>query len=332
MNPIEGQSCDGTNKDPREKAREWFVALLAEPTAARQAEFERWLQADPAHFEAYRSVEALWHALESPGQRLAEQEADELSGYLEAMDRAKRDRKTTKRLGTLAIVMAVLLSGAVWLERPGLIEDFGADYVTERGERRSITLADGSSVLLDADSALADASVAAKRRVRLIRGGAFFEVEPSKVPFIVDAANGEIRVLGTGFDVRLLSDGASVTLAHGRISVTANGQLDPKILEPGQQVHFGPKGISTVQPVELDDALAWRGGRYTFYRTRLADVVQEIGRYRKGRIVIATSSLADELVTGSFSLEDTDEALSSLQASVGFEVHSLGSRLTVLGP
>lgn len=323
---------DRMSSDPRDMAREWFVALLAEPTPARQAEFERWLRADPAHFEAYQSVEATWHAMESPGQRLAEKEADELSGYLEAMDRTKRDRKTTKRLGIVGIVLAALVSGAIWLERPSLIENLRADYVTERGERRNIKLADGSSVLLDADSALADASVTGERRVKLIRGGGFFDVVPSSEPFVVEAANGEVRVLGTGFDVRLLADGGSVTLEHGRVSVTTDRKPDATVLQPGEQVHFGPKGVAAVQAVVLEDALAWRGGRYTFYRARLADVVNEIARYRKGRIVIATSALADERVTGSFSLGDTDEALSSLQASVGFEIHNLTSRLTVIGP
>lgn len=332
MNPTERSSHDRRKNDPREMARVWLVALLADPTPARQAEFERWLRADPAHFEAYQSVEATWHAMEAPGQRLAEAEADELADYLEAMDRSRRHRKIIRRLGALGVFLLALVASAVWLERPGAIENLRADYVTERGERRSVQLADGSSVLLDADSALADAFVAGERRVKLIRGGAFFDVAPSSVPFVVEAANGEVRVMGTGFEVRLLSDGASVTLEHGRVSVKTVGQRDAAVLQPGEQVHFGPEGIAAVRTVQLGDALAWRAGRYTFYGARLADVVREIERYRRGRIMIATSALADERVTGSFSLVDTDEALSSLQASVGFEMHRLTSHLTVIGP
>ncbi len=332
MNPTERSSHDRRSNDPREMARGWLVTLLADPRPARQAEFEKWLRADPAHFEAYQSVEATWHAMEEPGQRLAEAEAGELAGYLEAMDRSKRNRKIIRRLGALSVVLVALLAGAVWLERPGVIENLRADYVTERGETRSVLLADGSSVLLDADSALADAFVAGERRVKLIRGGAFFDVVPSSVPFVVEAANGEVRVMGTGFDVRLLPDGGSVTLEHGRVLVKTDGQSDATVLQPGEQVQFGSKGIAAVRTVELGDALAWRAGRYTFYGARLADVVGEIGRYRKGRIVIATSALADERVTGSFSLGDTNEALSSLQASVGFKMRHLTGHLTIIGP
>ncbi|MBO0144704.1 FecR family protein [Agrobacterium sp. Ap1] len=316
----------------RETARQWFVSLLADPTAARWAEFEKWVNADPAHLEAYQAIEATWYAMENPGKRLADKEADELSVYLDAMDRAKRDRKTGKRLGTLGIVVAALVAGAIWLERPGLIQDLRADYMTARGERRTVMLADGSSVLLDADSALVDVSAAGERRVRLLRGGAFFEVVPSTIPFVVEAAGGRVEVLGTGFDVRLVADGGSVTLAHGRVSVRTDAHAGTTTLEPGQQVNFGPQGVAAAQFVELGDALAWRGGRYTFYRARLADVIQEIARYRRGRIVIVTSTLADERVTGSFPLDDTDAALASLQASVGFGLHHLTSRFTVVSP
>lgn len=123
---------------------------------------------DLAHLEADQSVEATWHAMESPGQRLPDREAGELSRYLEAMDRSKRDRKTARRLGTPSVILA-LVSGAIWLEHPGLVEDLRADCVTERGERRNVTLADGSSVLLDAGSALADESMTGERRVKVIR-------------------------------------------------------------------------------------------------------------------------------------------------------------------
>ncbi|KJF67498.1 FecR family protein [Rhizobium nepotum] len=316
----------------RDEAKQWFVALLQAPSVSKQREFEEWLRADPAHFDAYQVVETAWHAAEKPGQRLAQEEADELAGYVRIIDRNKRDRKSLRRLSVLSIFLAFLLGGVIWLERPGLLEDLSADYVTARAERQHITLADGSVVLLDADSALMESHSSTERRVSLLRGGAFFDVKPSQTPFVVEAANGEVSVLGTGFDVRIVEEGVVVTLEHGRVSVRTGEDTVPTILAPGQQVRFGSNGVGAVQNVDLEDALAWRGGRYTFYRARLGDVVREIQRYRKGRIVIATSTLGEERVTGSFSLADTDAALSSLQASVGFRMNTLFGRMTVIGP
>lgn len=316
----------------REEARQWFVSLLEQPSAAKRAEFEKWLRADPAHFEAYGAVEAAWQAAEKPGRRLADKEAAQLAVYLEAMDKAKAQKKTFRRLSTLSVLLAVVLAGGIWLERPNLVQDMLADHSSARGERRSIVLSDGSSVLLDADSAIDEDYTGAERRVRLLRGGAFFDVVSSDTPFVVQAGNGEVRVLGTAFAVHMLGDDGLVTLERGDVEVAAGEHSQTAALEPGQQVRFDAAGVGAVEEVNLDDELAWREGRLVFYRARLADVVNEIQRYRSGRIVIAGSGLASERVTGSISLADTEAALASIQASLGFRMNTIAGRLTVIGP
>lgn len=332
MNPVDQTPPTQTDAALREEARQWFVLLLEKPGSAKQAEFEAWLRSSPAHFEAYSAVEANWQASEQPGKRLAEKEAAKLAVYLQAMDKAKARKKTARHLSTLSILLACLLAGGLWLERPYIVQDMLADYSSARAEHRNITLADGSSVLLDADSALDVIYTTTERRVRLLRGRAFFDVEASKVPFVVEAANGEVTVLGTAFAVNLMENGGRVTLQRGSVAVTVDESSDTAKLAPGEQVQFHARGIDPVETVNVEDELAWREGRFVFYRMRLADVINEIQRYRKGRIVIATSGLAEEKVTGSVSLVDTDAALASLQASLGFRLHTVAGRLTILGP
>lgn len=332
MGPADVPRHRASRFELREEARQWFIALLERPTAAKRAEFEQWLRADPEHFSAYAAVEEAWQALELPGQRLAEREAAELAFYLDAMDKAKRTRKTFRRLSALSVLLAAVLAGGIWLERPNYIQDMFADYSSMRGERRTIQLSDGSSVLLDADSALDVDFSTTERRVRLLRGNAFFDITRSNAPFIVQAGSGEVRVLGTAFAVQLLESGGSVTLERGHVEVNTKENLQTASLKPGQHVRFGVAGVDPVEDVHLDDALAWREGRLVFYRARLADVVNEIQRYRAGRIVIASSRLAEERVTGSVMLADTNAALDSIQASLRFRVTTLAGRLTVIGP
>lgn len=316
----------------RKEARAWLVCLLGSPTARNRREFEVWRNSDPANAEAFGRIAGVWDDSGEPGRRIADQEADELAPYLESIERAGRQRKTGKRLTIVSIVLAAMVVGAFTLERPALLQNLTADYVTNRGERRQITLADGSTVLLDADSALDEDFGSDVRRVRLLRGAAFFTVTPSTVPFVVTAADSEIKVLGTGFDVRLVDGGGVVTLDHGKVAVTHETQQGETVLKPGEQVSFGETGIGTVETASLDDALAWRDGRFVFYRARLGDVIREIERYRRGRIILTSSALADERVTGSLSLDDPQAALASLQASVGFRVHGTDNWLTVVRP
>lgn len=319
-----------TEADMGEQARAWFVRMLQAPSASERKKFEDWRAADPAHDEAFRKVEAAWAASARPGERAAAREADKLAVYLEAMDRAKAQRRSTHRLGAASVVLALLFGGAVWLERPHLLQDIMADHVTGRGERRVVMLPDGSTALLDADSALTENYTGSERRITLVRGAAFFDVAASATPFVVEAAQGEVTVLGTSFAVRMLDEGGAATLERGSVAVAQGAART--VLEPSQQVHFGVDGLGAVEDVDLGDVLAWRDGRFVFYRARLADVLREVERYRSGRIVIVGSGLADERVTGSFPLADTDAALRSLQTSVGFSVTSLAGRLTIIRP
>ncbi|KYB45945.1 hypothetical protein AB664_04300 [Brucella anthropi] len=220
----------------------------------------------------------------------------------------------------------------IWLEKPNFWQDMSADYVSARGETRKILLDDGSSVLLDADTAIDARLNDDVRQVKLLRGTAFFEVKPSSVPFIVEAANGSSRVLGTAFDVALDNKGVEVTLEHGSLRVELGNSSDQVVLKPGEAVAYSNQGISRPHDIELDDALAWHDGRFVFNNASLQDVLQRIERYRDGRIIVVGPALGARRISGSFSLKDTNAALSSLQSSVGFKMNKLSERLVVIRP
>jgi transmembrane sensor len=313
--------------DPDEMAVAWFTRLRGNPTAAEREAFEKWLAATPANRAAWRRAAGLWSAAGAAGARVAEEEAPKLAAYLETIDRNKRRKVLRRAAGSLSAVLA-LVGATLWLESPNFFQDLTADYVAARGERRLVALPDTSTVLLDADSALDVDFAAGERRVKLLRGTAFFSVATTGAPFTVDAASGEVRVLGTEFDVRLDKGGAVVTLAQGKVEVEAGAHMASLI--PGEQVRFSDRDIGPVSKADLDSVLAWREGRLIFNEARLADVVAEVARYRPGRVIITSDKLADWVVSGSLSLDDPEAALRSLQSSVGFSMRSVGGRLVIL--
>lgn len=311
-----------------ETARALFLDLNDRPTARRQAAARAWRTADPAHEAAWQRVESAWHsggALAGLGQARAQH----LAGYLDRIEQNRTSKRRRKKQALAGGITAALVAGALWVTQPHLLQNLGADHIAPLGLPVTVALDDGSTVLLDGDSALAQSDTATERRVRLLRGGAYFEVRPDSRPFVVETPEGEIRVLGTGFDVQLLEDAANVTLVHGRVEV--RGDTAAAVLEPGQSVQMQSQGLGPVEEASLESALAWRDGRYVYYNARLADVLGQIQRYRPGRIVVATRRLADERVSGSFALSDPQAALNSLKGSFGFRMVDLG-RLTIISP
>ncbi|WP_454817124.1 FecR family protein [Labrys neptuniae] len=315
--------------DVEQEARDWFVQRLGGLSRAEQAEFESWLGANPAHADALRRMEQVWSAAEQPARQLATRENEALAPYLHAVDRSRRQHRNFRRLSAATLVLALGLGGVLWLQNPHLLQKLMADHSTGRGERRTVTLSDGSKVLLDADSALDEAFDKTERQVKLVRGTASFDVAPGKAPFVVRVPDGDIRDIGTQFDVNLGDDGTVVTLESGKVAVKAEHLGEALLDAPGQRLRFDRQGLGEIEQVDLKDALAWRKGRYVFYRARLSEVIEEIARYRQGRIVVTGAGLGDQLVTGSFSLADTDAALQSLQTSVGFRMTTLPGGLVV---
>lgn len=314
-----------------QEAFAWLSLLHDRPSAGDQLTFSHWLHADPAHAEAYAQAQVVWELSESPARTLAAEEAFALQGYLNAMDRPRRS-PLVRWSGALAMAACLLLMvslGTGW-QPQRWIDDLGADYVSAPGEIRTVTLADQSQVTLDADSAIAVDFSQGERHVQLRRGAGFFSVTHTGDPFVVVAEQGEARVLGTQFEVRLQPQGAQVTVLSGRVGVTANRGGEQQILTAGQQVAYAQGTAEKLHAADAEAQLAWRQGWLTYYKSTLADVVQDLRRYYPGRIVLLNDELAARKVSGSFPSKDPQAVLSSLQGVLGFEQHQMLGHLIIL--
>ncbi|MGY4533518.1 transmembrane sensor [Pseudomonas sp. TE3786] len=297
----------------------WHERLRGQPTAAERKAFDQWLYAEPAHVEAYAQVQALWARTEQAAQQLAREEAPALQEYLRAMD-APRPRAPRWWLGSVAMAASVLLMlGLLGWQPQRWVDSLRADYVSAAGQLRQITLADQSVLLLDADSAVQVHFTARQRRIELLRGAVYFQVSHTGQPFIVSAADGEVQVLGTQFEVRLRGDGAQVTVQSGRVAVTAKPGETPQVLGANQQMSYQQGLAGSVQGVDSDASLAWRQGWLTFYQVPLTQVLDEVQRYSAERIVLLNPALGQQRISGSFPSQDADKVLASLATVVGFQ-------------
>jgi len=316
-------------------ALKWLSVLHDRPSIADQARFSRWLQADPAHAEAYAQVQVMWELTEEPATTLANEDAAALEALLAAMDapsvspRRYSLPRWTAALAAAACLVLMTGVGLGWQPQRWL-DDFGADYVSAPGRVRTVTLADQSQVTLDADSAIAVHFANGERHVQLRRGAAFFQVIHTGEPFVVDGGRGETRVLGTQFEVRLRPNGAQVTVLSGRVGVKAAADLPQQILTAGQQVSYDQTHTGDPASVDSENQLAWRQGWLNYYRTPLADVIEDLSRYYPGRIIVLNDQLAAKTVSGSFPSKDPQAVLAALKSVVGFEQYEALGRVIVI--
>ena len=157
-------------------------------------------------------------------------------------------------------------------------------YSTAKGERRIVTLADGSQIELNGGSRISALVGRYRREVDLAEGSeaAFIVVHDPSRPFLVHAGELTIRDLGTEFDVLRSRGELRVTVRSGQVDVgPAGGTAGEAVaLTPGRQlVHYAGAATSDVAQVNPDDAFGWRSGRLIYRDRPLAEVAEDLSRY-----------------------------------------------------
>lgn len=303
----------------------WLVLLESnDATAEDRRRFAEWLAADPAHPVAYREAERFWAGLDS----LNEQDVRDLDRYLKDDTSASPIVRRTYRRQLTAIAAAVLLVTATTLWITTIWHPRG-DYHTATGEQQTVALADGSAVQLN--TAISVALTENTRRLMLHRGEAFFTVAPDTArPFEVTAGGGAIRALGTAFSVRTDADRVTVTVTEHSILVMTHGDKTAEV-HTGERISYGADGlIGQVERADLTRTLAWQRHRLVFENQPLADVLEELARYRSGWILLRDPSLRTLSVTGAFDTARPDHILPAIEESLPIRTVKLTDQLILL--
>ena len=167
---------------------------------------------------------------------------------------------------------------------------------TPRGGNYQLTLSDGTKVWLNAESSLRFPAsfFGNERRVDLI-GEAYFEVaKDTAKPFRIRIAQqGEVKVLGTHFNINSYKDESTVntTLLEGSIEFSVNKfkKTGFKIkLVPGQQAELNKQGELTLHDnIDLEQVVAWKNGSFAFKNADLKTIMRQVMRWYDVEVVYA---------------------------------------------
>lgn len=298
------------------QANAWVVRLTSGTATVEDARALReWCERSPEHAAAYREAASLW------------KQAGKLA------QAPRRTRRQPARLWLGGALAACLVLGLVGAMQLGALPDGRAwlsDHHTALAERRKVQLPDGSRVELDARTRLDLDFSAGQRRIRLQGGAAIFHVQhDAQRPFVVSAEGGTVTALGTVFEVRQQSDGIRVTCSEGVVAVRQEG-FEQQLLHAGEQLRYDAQGTGTAAKVDSEQELAWRRGLLVFKNRPLQELVDELNRYRSGRILIADAEAARLPVSGVFHLARPDEALQHIEQSLGLAATHLPAGVTLL--
>jgi transmembrane sensor len=324
---MQGTHLTQKNQSVSDQATAWFVRLRADDVSVdEKAQFLKWCQEDGDHAKSYDKIRLLWERLDAPSKhvsvKLAAERLAVTSKFLPA-------RQPYFRLLTTlpALVLAVLLAYRL----PVHYQNSQSDYFTAPGKQMTVALQDGSRLTLNTDSALAVDFSDRQRHIELIRGEAFFQVSPDKNrPFTVSNGSASAQAVGTAFSVKKAGSDMQVTVSEGTVKVTSDNSDATALIHINERVEYLGGFVGPVMPADILETFAWQRGQLIFKRQPLAKVVEEVNRYRSGRIMIINPRLKERIVSGVFDTSDTDGVISAIKTTLKVNSLNLSDRLVLL--
>ncbi|CAK14938.1 FecR family protein [Pseudomonas entomophila] len=278
--------------DLQRQAQEWLVRLTSgQATEADAQALRQWCARSPAHAEAFAQARRLWQLL-APAARQANQVMPLLG-----------------RRALLGGAVAATAAFAAW--NTGLLGKLDAQpaaFETALGEQRRVELAPGIDLEMNVRT-----RVSRQAHGIALLGG---EIEVfARHAVQVRAGEGVISAEQARFNVREDDDGVCVTCLSGELRITALGRVEA--LPGGRQLRFGARQIGEPQAFDASQVMAWRERMLVFNDAPLAQVIDEINRYRPGRLLLLNPSLGRRRVQARLSFEQLPQAAELIRAAYG---------------
>lgn len=308
------------------EALEWLSRIsLGDATQEDIAALRRWRDTSSAHAAAITRAGDLWRALEKPVAELAKGDPNRGRGSSYPSRRALLTGGSAIAAATIG-AMAVRPPLDLW---PSFVE-LTADYRTGTGEQQHLTLAETVSVDLNTRTSISVRSDEQGAGIELIAGETTIAIARAVPrPFVVLAAEGRVSSYRGSFNVRRRDTIVDIACIDGEISVSCGGR--EANLQAGRRIAYGRDGLGEIAGADLTILTAWRDGMLVFRNTPLASVIDEVNRYRPGRIVLIDPSLGQRQVSARFEIKRLDSVMDQIAQVFKVSVKTFPGGLVLVG-
>jgi transmembrane sensor len=315
------------------EAQHWLLRLTSGSATTLDARaFEHWCGQSREHVEAFAETRRMWENLGPAAQALLTREQVQTgSSNVVALPRTQPRMTRRAFLGA-----AIAASAAMVVVHPPLqlwpsLSDMVADYRTATGEQRDVDLGHGVVIHMNTQTAL-NLRKEQGRVVGIDLLGGEIQVKATAEaggPVTVFAGGGRIDVGAEAkCNVRCYASDVQVTGLDGATTLQYKGQST--VLKAAQQADYGDGRLGQVVPADIELTMAWRRRVLIFDGQALSQVVEEINRYRPGKIILANDSLAARKVQARFSLNQLADVAALIQDAYGAKVTSLPGGIVIL--
>ncbi|MBD8146792.1 FecR domain-containing protein [Pseudomonas fluorescens] len=281
------------------QAASWFARNRNDADRVDRKAFAAW-RANPAHARAYAEFEQLWTDLA------------QLQPLNKPLALPRRKPVWRPALAIAAALLCAVLAPHLGAPR----ELYHAQVAGHAKGMRTLHLPDGSTLYVNANTRIHVDFTAHQRILHLDKGQLYIEVAADQErPLYVQAGEANVRVVGTGFDVRRSERQLVVSVAHGQVAFEPDAKRPVILLQARQRaIYQYAKGTLQQQTLNGEDVADWRSGHLAFRNRELASLIDELSLYRPQAPVQVNKAVAQLKVSGNLDVNDPDALLNALPA------------------
>ncbi len=316
------------------EASAWIVRLDKGVISVEdQRAFDAWRSTSAQHQNTFDQMSGLWRSLDGLSTVQDTRNLALKPTWLERAGFELRHRVVASMASVAAVVLLIVLAGPFTVSDPHYMQA----HRTVIGTQKTVTLPDGSVLLLNTNSHVDVEYSDQKRDVYLHKGEVHFTVaKDAQRPFSVHADGRVVTATGTAFAVMRRETGIEVTVTEGDVKLYYSPEVDPKPatleqasiratvanLTAGEKVIFAEtlEQVEVIPEPELNRKLAWRQGVLAFAGEPLSDVIAEVSRYTEIDIIIEDPALNELRFGGFFKVGNVDALFDALEQSFGVDV------------
>ncbi len=281
------------------QAASWFARNRSHADRVDRKAFAAW-RANPAHARAYAEFEQLWTDLA------------QLQPLNKPLALPRRKPVWRPALAIAAALLCAVLAPHLGAPR----ELYHAQVAGHAKGMRTLHLPDGSTLYVNANTRIRMEFTAHQRILHLDKGQLYIEVAADQErPLYVQAGEANVRVVGTGFDVRRSEQQLVVSVAHGQVAFEPDRTHPAALLQARQRASYQyANGTLQQQTLNAQDVADWRSGHLAFRNRELASLIDELSLYRPQAPLQVSKAVAQLKVSGNLDVNDPDALLNALPA------------------
>lgn len=308
-----------------------YKRLKGEINHLENKQLDDWLQQSDINIRLYKEIELQWNLSENYSPEIdidVKADLQKLKERIKKADRAKD--KTQNKIFKLnpalwiAASLLILISAGLWLFS---LKSNQNVISTASNEKKHISLPDGSEIWLNENSRVKypDKFASDKREISM-EGEVFFSVEKDKNrPFIIDAIQTKIEVLGTSFNVKTnqVTKETKVDVKTGKVRFSAPKDNQKIIIVKGETAIYNDEN-HFIKKTKYDiNSFAWQSSILLFKNESLTETIKTIEKYYKVNISVDEKRISNCIFSGRFEDKKIDEVLQYLSDIFGFKIHKL---------